>query len=576
MLGVLALAIILFTIPSTLTLPHEDAAILYTYAKNLAHSGVISYIPNGPRAEGATDFGWMILISLLSKLRIDPHLSTGVLNGLAIILLSIRCYFSNSLRSKPKYLLLFFVVPAFLSILVGTGALISGIGGFSSFAQACLIGSIYLSLSLRILDPIFWSASILFILLRPDSLVYYIALYLGSCISLFVSSDHRSNVANNLRYIAASFVPVFIFGIYWILRASYFANPFPLPYYVKTTYLQTAFSYIKRVLGDMFLNDFNKVAISLFLVSTLAFLISLHLKSRLEPSSCEQNKQSISFIFPFALNLIAIFLAQSLYLSRFNLLQNVWDRFHIVSLATSSIYFGTCFYLIYDNRRFSAHRHSNPLNLPFIIIYISSQLLTAIIFARSTYNGYFQLLSEKRYSNIYRLSKDLSTIPQLFGVPTILLTEAGKLSYYSGFASIDAWGLNTPQYSQKPLQDPSEVIRLKPDMINIHASPRDLISNYKSNLRVGRSCHLSGDPYNTADCGWREMSKAIFIGSSMLKYELYVVPFTRSSSYSLSSRHDIYLINPRSPYAPFLRKVLHRNLATKLNVSSELLSYGWK
>ena len=36
--------------------PAEDAAILYQYADNLARTGVISYVENGPRAEGGTDF----------------------------------------------------------------------------------------------------------------------------------------------------------------------------------------------------------------------------------------------------------------------------------------------------------------------------------------------------------------------------------------------------------------------------------------------------------------------------------------------------------------------------------------
>lgn len=48
--------------------PAEDAAILYSYSQNLADTGVISYNTNGEKAEGATDFLWMILISAYIRL----------------------------------------------------------------------------------------------------------------------------------------------------------------------------------------------------------------------------------------------------------------------------------------------------------------------------------------------------------------------------------------------------------------------------------------------------------------------------------------------------------------------------
>ena len=38
------------------SIPYEDASILFSYAENLANTGIISYFPNGSPAEGATDF----------------------------------------------------------------------------------------------------------------------------------------------------------------------------------------------------------------------------------------------------------------------------------------------------------------------------------------------------------------------------------------------------------------------------------------------------------------------------------------------------------------------------------------
>ena len=66
------LELILFTIFSlTLAfyleanfLPAEDASILFRYSENLIDTGIISYNTNGEPTEGATDFLWMIFLSV--------------------------------------------------------------------------------------------------------------------------------------------------------------------------------------------------------------------------------------------------------------------------------------------------------------------------------------------------------------------------------------------------------------------------------------------------------------------------------------------------------------------------------
>ena len=45
-------------------IPNEDALILYRYAENFSETGIISYNLNSERAEGATDFLWMIILSI--------------------------------------------------------------------------------------------------------------------------------------------------------------------------------------------------------------------------------------------------------------------------------------------------------------------------------------------------------------------------------------------------------------------------------------------------------------------------------------------------------------------------------
>ena len=50
---------------------HEDAYILFIYAENLANHNFIGYSLGTGRAEGATDFLWMIILSGLVYLGLD-------------------------------------------------------------------------------------------------------------------------------------------------------------------------------------------------------------------------------------------------------------------------------------------------------------------------------------------------------------------------------------------------------------------------------------------------------------------------------------------------------------------------
>ena len=63
------LVFLLTILSGIFSIPYEDAAITYQYSKNLAETGVISYIPGGERAEGVSDFSWMIIIAFLYAIK---------------------------------------------------------------------------------------------------------------------------------------------------------------------------------------------------------------------------------------------------------------------------------------------------------------------------------------------------------------------------------------------------------------------------------------------------------------------------------------------------------------------------
>ena len=64
--------------------------------------------------------------------------------------------------------------------------------------------------------------------------------------------------------------------------------------------------------------------------------------------------------------------------------------------------------------------------------------------------------------NIYFLAKDLK---QIHG--KMLITEAGRLTYYSDWRSDDSWGLNTPKYAHRLITS-EDVRRGNYDLIVAH------------------------------------------------------------------------------------------------------------
>ena len=63
---------------------HEDAYILFIYAENLANHNFIGYSLGTGRAEGATDFLWMIILSGLVYLGLDIGWAAAILNSVSI------------------------------------------------------------------------------------------------------------------------------------------------------------------------------------------------------------------------------------------------------------------------------------------------------------------------------------------------------------------------------------------------------------------------------------------------------------------------------------------------------------
>ena len=194
-------------------MPSEDASILFRYSENLIDTGVISYNVNGPRTEGATDFLWMIILSIFYFLGFNIYFSSVLINlfSLYLIINLIRKYYS--LSNVETYALIFL----HFSITHTYAAL----GGFSVlFVELFLVLVIINFLKGNVINTLLFS--FIGCLIRPDFILFII---IPNVINLFKNF--------NLKNINFFIIFIFLGLVYFYTRYKYFDLFLPLPFYIK-------------------------------------------------------------------------------------------------------------------------------------------------------------------------------------------------------------------------------------------------------------------------------------------------------------------------------------------------------
>lgn len=591
----LSVTVIAFCVAVTLAagvlgVPHEDSAILYSYAHNLATTGSISYFTGGPRAEGATDFGWMILIALGETLGLPNHLAAAVLNVAALLLVSLRI---ASLRDARNSLSLTLQATSiYVVILFATGASISGLWGFSTIASASLLACIFLSLATCRLDLLFLFCSTLFVLLRPDGMLYYLALVLGFFVlRLAISRLAFGSLlagwqtlvptvkASGHRFYLYQVLPIAVFGVYWLWRMSYFASPFPLPFYVKQRMSQDPVGLVLEALFDLVDNEFNNIAVLVGLLCALAISYSEGPLSPARSNLANLDPRDVDglradsrtrFILGHAVLAGAVFMSvQGLYLSMYRLMQNIDDRFHVPGIAIAGALAVLTYVLLAERPARSARWNRSATVAIYLLIFVVS--LVGVRGLGPTLGAYGRIFKEPHSNNMIPLAKELARIHQSVGVERMLVTEAGRLSYYSGIPTVDAWGLNTREFAKSPLQDPGLVEAYKPDLISMHANLSSLRFGWISpaSLAIGRDCNKALIVFGEEYCGWHEMSQALYSGARMQGYESYVVPFEKSSD----DRYDLFLVRPQAKAHDQIVRALLEAGGVRISEEADLRQY---
>ena len=427
--------------------PHEDAYILYRYVHHLAAGHGIVFNIDGPRAEGATDFLWLVLLAGQSALGLDPAIAALACNTVGAAILG--AVLASAVRPKeisprpwgfPLGAALVALVPA--TVVCSLGSLAAW-NGFSSILYSALaVLTLHVSLqSPRALLAVPFLA-LLLALFRPDGVV------LGSCFGVVgLVAAHRTG--HSRQYLRSAGIAAALGAGYFSARWAYFGLPLPLPLYVKSrlnlsdkasgypTFVQAVFESLPGLgtnLDWLVRGRVLPLAGFVIVASALAF--------RDRPRhSMYRELHAIPFI--------ALYVA----LSRAHQSQNVAWRFQApITLA-----------LVYLALR-SVHGlagRGGPLR-----VIAPAAVGAAMLWSASLGFGEVRrmlVMSGGNYMNDFAPRFG----PELQPADRVVLTEAGRLPYWSNAIFFDAVGLNTPEAAREPVTV-AMVERFAPDLVFYH------------------------------------------------------------------------------------------------------------
>ncbi len=365
----------LFVLAYLQTVPAEDAVILYDYSKNLIASGVITYGHHTTPIEGATDFLWMMAVSVMARTGLSEFGATLVLNFAAAGLLA--ALFRDT---RDRWILA-------VALLV-TPFLYASLSGFSAITFSAVF---VLAISLTLNDSVYVYPCVLVLcLIRPDGAVWGAGCVLYRLTSAVQASRSRSN---ETRWLLLTLIVPGLGYFFW--RAWYFSEWLPLPFLVKSTANRSALL-------------FRSLSVeTCLLVAAPAAFVAIAVARRADVKAL-----LVFFALPMA------------FYATLWLEQNIGNRF------MAPMFFG----VLYLFCRQSGHRAA----LAFV---------AASVFLNADYTSKTVLaLIDSHRETVPRIAQELRPFHG-----RMLVTEAGRLAYYTDWLVEDSWGLNTPRFAHAPI-----------------------------------------------------------------------------------------------------------------------------
>jgi hypothetical protein len=422
--------------------PAEDAYILFRYAENIAQGLGITFNPAGPRAEGATDFLWLLLTTALTWLGFEVAVACALINAFGAALTAYLLTRLVSLERPSKWYLAGWSVLSIFVAVTYHGALAAYEGFGSSFYPAFSLLVAYLGLhgGPKAQQRLPFVALVL-ALIRPDGVLLGIGFCLVAAFELRRTPYWRGLLLNGC---GAALVGL----AYFVARYTYFGLLLPLPLIVKSRvnlsqhaegfpdWLKTVFENLPG-LGTT-ANWLLESGIGPFVVTLCMFAVAT--------IALEKGREGwlrvALWMSPFLLHAAA--------LVRMHQTQNLFFRFQApTSLAIVATVAVLGCYLLRHGRTWLRVLAAVPFALE-------------LLWSPTRVAGVAHMLNPDANDYLHYLAPMLGSYTTEHDV--VVLTEAGRIPFWSSAQFVDAIGLNTVETALEPI-DLDYLRELRPQLI---------------------------------------------------------------------------------------------------------------
>ena len=399
---------------------HEDAYILFEYARSLGSGNGIAYYPGGPPTEGATDFLWMLLLAGAYGAGLEIGWAATLLNGLGFFFVTV---FLLRGFSHCRDRLTTVVVGLLTSgTLVLSHLSSASVGGFGTAFYCGACAALFWETAAPGRDDrvgLPWLA-LLVGLIRPDGVI------MGATACLLVLIREKPLRKPSSRFVRHLIATSLIAVAYFCWRWGHFGHLLPLPLYVKG--FQGA---LLKGTGANRLFFENSRAV--FLATSFAVILS------------ERPHQQLSILAPPSVLFLALsFASQS---------QNISHRFQApvltAMLMTIMLFLGDVCATLPVRKRLAL--------LVFVFVCLASDVRSLKVQLR--------YLTQPDYINVFPcLASDI-----LNERVSIALSEAGRMAYWTDAKAHDLVGLNTAEIALFGLSE-DYLEQIRPDLIFVHTA----------------------------------------------------------------------------------------------------------
>lgn len=466
---------------------HEDAYILFIYVENFVNGYGITYFPGGEHIEGATDFLWLILLSLLNKVGFNVGTSAVLLNSIGVFLIT---FLLNRHIMKNNDLL---ILTIFSFLWIFSYQLIAAVGGFSVFLYMALILLNFVLIQEKKYYLFTPYISIAIALFRPDGVIIAIGFTIIGIIESYKSNELK-------LYFKHLILPIIIGIIYFVWRYNYFNNLLPLPLYVKSA---------SKGLNGLGTN-YKWIVKSLYILLPLIVLVYL----------TKEIKKYLYFSLPIILLFLALLTATQS--------QNVGFRFQAPIYIV--IYYILVVLII---KYFKNENLKNQKLFSFLIIYI----IFLVVFSLKQFYSTTKSITKFNYINQFPLALN-KVLPENI---TIALTEAGRIAYWNqnkNLKIIDLVGLNTV-YPAKNKVTMNYLNDLSPDLIMYHQASlinKRLYSEFKTYVSIlnrNDKMNFNSIKLNTNDkVQIASLEFTNYLNNHFDDYDIFLVDYKENKTYS--------------------------------------------